>query len=163
MGSVRALLATMVVSAGGCVIPIAPEFESEANLPPYVKTAEPPVGTTVMDRNQFFRVTVEDPNRADNLYVAWLIDYPPYAPNTRVGFRSVVPSDGPDEPNEHLLNFLPSCELIAPGITDHRLMLAVSDRPFEETIVGGVSLVLDKTAPGAHALRVTWNFEKPCQ
>lgn len=161
----RALLAAMAMGAGGCVLPIAPEFESERNVPPFVKTADPPVGTTVTDRNKSFSVTVEDPNRADTLYVVWLIDYPPYSPNlTRIGQRNEVPSNGPDEPNERVLNFQPSCELIAPSLTQHRLMLAVSDRPFEPTVTPGApTLVLDKTATGAHALRVTWNFEKECQ
>jgi hypothetical protein len=162
VGSVRVLLAAMAASAAGCVIPIAPEFESERNVPPFVKTASPEEGTLVTDRSQAFMVLVEDPNRADNLHVAWLIDYPPYVDNVSRRTRSLeVASNGPDEPNEHPLSFQPDCEFdsITPSTTLHRLMLVVSDRPF----VNAGPMIYDRTAPGAHVIRVVWTFEKDCR
>ena len=63
------------------MLPIGPEFEPERNLPPFVVRAEPPVGSIVRDPDQVFQVTVEDPNRLDNLHFRWLIDYPPFDEN----------------------------------------------------------------------------------
>ena len=159
------MLAAIAASAGGCVIPIAPEFEQERNVPPFVRLADPPEGTMVTDGNQVFRAVVEDPNRADNLHVVWLIDYPPYVDNISRSTRpSEVASKSPSQPNEHPLNFKPECDFdnISPSITEHRLMLLVSDRPFPMMPADGGTVVYDRIAPGAHALRVVWSFVKVC-
>jgi hypothetical protein len=161
VGTVCALLAATAVGAGGCVIPIAPEFESERNVPPFVKMASPEEGTLVTTDNQVFTVMIEDPNRADNLHVVWVIDYPPFMDNVSHRTRATeVGSNGPDEPNEHPLSYQPDCEYdsISPSFTLHRLMLVVSDRPFVPD-----DMVYDRIAPGAHIVRVVWPFQKVCR
>ena len=158
-------LVLLAAGAGGCVIPLAPEFEQERNVPPFVKQANPEEGTMVTDRNQVFQVVVEDPNRADNLHIAWMIDYPPYVENITVPGRvQTLPSPGVDKANEHIINHQPRCEFdpISPSSTQHRLMLVVADRAFLPPPDAG-PLVFDRVPPGAHILRVVWFFEKECK
>ena len=118
----------------------------------------------VTDRNQVFRVTVEDLNRSDNLHFAWMIDYPPFVENiSGPGRARELPSRGPNEPNEHPLAFQPRCEFdnISRSSTQHRLMLVVADRAFLPVPDGG-PVVFDRVPPGGHVVRVVWLFEKEC-
>jgi hypothetical protein len=147
------------------VLPIGPEFEPERNLSPFLIRAEPPIASIITDPDQVFQVLVEDPNRLDDLHVRWLIDYPPFSENlTRTGLAIPVGARGPDVPNQHALAFKPECvNLISPALTQHRLLLVISDRPFIEDTVGqGDERILDQTRPGAFRLPLSWTFEKDC-
>ena len=120
------------------MLPIGPEFEPERNMPPFVVREEPPVGSIIRDPNQVFQVTVEDPNRLDDLHIRWLIDYPPFNENiTKTGLAIPVGRSGPDKPNQHVLPFKPECvHLISPTLSQHSLLLVISDRPFVDDTVG---------------------------
>ena len=112
-----------------------------------------------------FQVTVEDFNRLDDLHVRWLIDYPPFNENiTRTALAISVGARGPDMPNQHVLSFKPECvNLISPTLSQHTLLLVISDRPFVEDTVGtGGERILDQIRPGAFRLPLSWTFEKDC-
>lgn len=151
---------------GGCVLPIAPEFEDEENLAPFVVVSRPAFGTVVVSDQQTFSVTVEDPNRTDTLYARWLIDYPPFSNDTASDIKDPRPPLGANRINRHVFEFTPDCILhrIATSKTDHPLMLVVSDRPFLDPDSSMVPPEgrLDATAPGAHSVRVGWTFKKDC-
>jgi hypothetical protein len=147
------------------VLPIGPEFEPERNMPPFVIRAEPAVGSVIRDPEQVFQVTVEDPNRLDDLHVRWLIDYPPFSDNiTKTGLAIAVGAPGPDVPNQHVLPFKPECvNLISPTLTRHTLLLVISDRPFvDETVGPGGERILDQVRPGAINQPLSWTFDKEC-
>jgi hypothetical protein len=153
------------LTAAGCVLPIGPEFEPERNMPPFVVRAEPPVGSIIRDPNQVFQVTVEDPNRLDDLHIRWLIDYPPFNENiTRTALAISVGRSGPDKPNQHPLPFKPECvHLISPTLSQHTLLLVISDRPFvDDTVGSGGERILDQVRTGAFRLPLSWTFEKEC-
>ena len=149
------------------MLPIGPEFEPERNLPPFYLSADPPVATIVREPERQFVVTVEDPNRLDNLHFRWLIDYPPFDGNiSRLALPDAVGAKGPDLPNQHTLRFRPSCDhLISPTLTQHQLLLVVTDRPFKDDSLDPLTgeRILDATQPGAHRLSLSWTFEKECQ
>jgi hypothetical protein len=154
-------------TGAGCVLPIGPEFEPERNVPPYLVKADPPPGSFVREPDPVFQVTVEDQNRLDDLHVLWLIDYPPFNENiTKVALPAQVAASGPDLPNQHVLTLQPSCNfhLISPTLSEHRLLLVISDRPFVDDGTGpSGERVLDQIRPGAYKLSVAWTFEKECQ
>ena len=67
--------------AGGCVIPVAPQFDDpEANYPPYVITSTPTVGEIftpgITADNRQITASLSDQNLHDNLFIRFLVDYP---------------------------------------------------------------------------------------
>jgi hypothetical protein len=166
----RWLLAAALCAAagGGCVLPLGPEFEAEENLAPQEVSSSPREGTNVSDVNQVFTVTVEDPNRLDDLYVLRVIDYPPFV--TEVSRRrdpEQRPNRGPDQRNIHVITHQPDCrfDLISPTIPEHKLLIAISDRPFLPPQPGPPTrdTVWDQVEPGGKVLRFWWPFRKACQ
>jgi hypothetical protein len=155
--------------AGGCVLPLGPEFEAEENLAPQEISTNPPVGQKVTDSKQTYTVTVEDPNRFDDLYVLKLIDYPPFVQElSRRRDPDQRPHRGLDQPNIHVITHQPDCHFdqISATIPDHQLMILVSDRPFLPPQFGPTpqDTVWDRTEPGGHVLRFIWPFRKDdCQ
>jgi hypothetical protein len=151
----------VAVGATGCILPLAPEFEEELRAPPFVVTSKPAIGSMVRDSEAVFEVEVQDPNSTDDLYVRWVIDYPPFTENLSRQFDYNIQKNwGPGQINRHRVAFSPSCvsHLISPALSQHRLMLLVSDRPFE---AGATSP--DKVPTDAHLLRVVWMFDKECR
>ncbi|MBC8132386.1 MAG: hypothetical protein H7X95_05340 [Deltaproteobacteria bacterium] len=130
----------------GCVVPIAPDFQNPPSAPnhyPYFSNTEPiqertvtiPPGTA---GGAFpFVASVGDQNLGDTLYVRWVADYPPFAPNiskvlsdSQDGVGLPIP---PSTPPGELRPDIPlqlRCESFAPGMQQHRLVVIVSDRPF---------------------------------
>ncbi len=158
-------LAGLAVGSAGCGDSPAAELEPERNTPPHLIRAEPPVGSIIRDPNQVLQVTVEDPDRLDDLHIRWLIDYPPFNENiTRTALAISVGRSGPDKPNQHVLAFKPECvQLISPTLSQHRLLLVISDRPFvDDTVSPGGERILDQVRPGAFRLPLSWTFEKEC-
>jgi hypothetical protein len=171
---IRRALAAVLLLAGyaACVIPLAPEFEEEPNLPPFLVSANPPVGSVVSrsDGDPVFQVVIEDPNGGDQLHARWIIDYPPFDRNSsRTAREDRPPPAGEGRRNRHPIVFAPNCLLhsIAPTTTRHRLMLAVSDRPFLEPDRGMVlpppDRPLDAIEPGAYLLPLAWSFDMDCR
>jgi hypothetical protein len=126
-------------SMPACVIPIAPEFEdppAQRNFCPELVSADPPLWSTVTapaTEDVTFTITTADPNVSDTLYVRWIADYPPYSAQvTRpIGDRELAPSpDG--KPSRSPDSVTPNCSLhvIARGLTQHKIYVAVSDRKF---------------------------------
>jgi len=145
-------------SVSGCVLPLAPEFEEDPNLPPYLVSTDPPQATVTMVKDPKFFATVQDPNENDTLYVRWLIDYPPYDSTTTVKQRA----EDYTRANHSTLMFEPNC--INHGLTGsavHRLMLLVSDRPFLPP-ESAPDRPYEVTQPGTYPLRAFWSFFKEC-
>lgn len=157
----RFLLGIVPCALGGCVLPLAPEFQEEQNLPPVVVDVSPPEGITVLDPDAVFEALVQDPNENDTLYARWLIDYPPYDPAiSRLSELSPLP-------NAERIAFRPDCifNAISPTVTGyHRLMLVVSDRPFirRQGDQAPSDNVFDETPADANVIRLTWYFQKTC-
>jgi hypothetical protein len=151
----------------GCVLPVAPEFETEENKSPLMASVNPPSGSIVLDMQAVFNVEVKDPNSTDTLYARWLIDYPPFNDQLTPPPVSPVPHPGqrPGIENRYPLSFKPECSehKISNALIRHRLMLVVSDRPFidEDNDPPG-SRRLDLTPSDAYAARAQWTFDKEC-
>jgi hypothetical protein len=147
--------------AGGCVIPMGPDWqEPEPNYPPYVVTANPTVGdiftpgTSVQDRE--ISVTLLDQNLNDNLSIRFLIDYP--GPDTgRLLLPVTLPPTG--MPERGPVRVRPSCSQPGVGPGQHRLLMAVADRPFLDEFAGNdvdPEAPLDSVPPEARRIRVSW-------
>jgi hypothetical protein len=149
--------------AGGCVIPVGPDWEEpEPNYPPYVVSSNPMVGdiftpgTSVENRE--ISVTLLDQNLNDNLSVRFLIDYPG-VDTGRVLLQPILPPTGVAERGP--VRVQPRCGNqnggIGPG--QHRLMMAVADRPFLDAFAGDdvdPEAPLDSVPPEARRIRASW-------
>jgi hypothetical protein len=146
----------------GCILPLAPEFVEETRAPPFVVTARPAVGSRVSTFEGGFEVVVQDPNSTDDLHVRWVIDYPPFIDNLSRPFDvSKQGNLGPGQTNRHRVALAPNClqHRISPTISQHRLMLLISDRPFEEMPAARNP---EKVPPDAHLLQLVWMFDLDC-
>jgi hypothetical protein len=152
------LLLFALLAFGGCVLPLSPEFEEQKNLPPYLVSATPPVGTLFSGENPMFSLTVQDPNPPDTFYVRWLIDYPPRDVTTRQLAREY---EKPSNPTT--IEYEPNCILDQLSTTNprHRLMVLVSDRPFLAP-EAAPDRPFEVTAAGTYPLRAVWLFDKRC-
>jgi hypothetical protein len=160
----RLLAFSLAALLGGCVVPVAPKWsDPDNNYPPSIDSAQPPVGTILglgVDGGAPFEVSVSvaDQNTNDTLYFHWIIDYPPYVLGMYpLAYKTEKP--GGSSLVRTPVTFSPSCknDRISPGLSSHRLMLAVSDRPFDES---------DESVPDAvttgHLVRAVWPFEMTC-
>jgi hypothetical protein len=154
-----------MVSAAGCVVPIGPEWSTpQNNYPPAVAYANPPVGTILgLDADGGTPLTVavelQDPNAQDKLYYRWIVDYPPYSTGiSRLALEGVQP--GANKAVRDAIYFAPNCNDVAHGFSDHRLLLAATDRPFlsEDTSQGN----LDAVGSG-FLVEAAWQFILDCQ
>jgi len=159
------VLGVLLAGAGGCVVPIGPEWsDPQKQYPPTIPSANPPIGSVVDAESgsaPVFEVVVEDQNTQDQLYLRWLIDYPPYQDGlTRIYEAPTLPPSGSARRPSVL--FAPSCndDSIAKGFPNHRLLLAVSDRPFVSDAHSGVSL--DVPSAGGAVVEAAWQFTMTC-
>jgi hypothetical protein len=154
--------------AGGCVIPVAPQFDDpEINYPPFVADSKPSVGeiftpgTTPLDRD--ISVTLSDQNLNDNLYIRWLIDYPSKDTSVSHLLRQVVyPPSGMAV--RSTVRIQPVCEAIPTTPGQHRLVLSVSDRPYLDALSGedvDPEAPLDSTPELANRIRAVWILNCP--
>jgi hypothetical protein len=161
--------AALCATAGtACVLPVAPDFQPESNQAPFEVSSSPPSGTMVADPNQTYTVTVEDPNRFDDLYVLKIIDYPPFVQEqSRRRDPDQRANRGLGQPNVHTINHRPEClfDQISPTISDHRLMIVIADRPFLPPQQGPTpqDTILDKIEEGGKLIRFFWTFKKECR
>jgi hypothetical protein len=163
---VSPLLVSCLVLVGwsACVVPVGPEWtDPESNYPPTIRSASPPIGSLLSrdvdaDAPLTVEVVLADQNRKDDLFVRWIIDYPPFDEAvSRLAFQTTQPGGG--EIERPLVRFAPSCadDQIATGLVVHRLMLAASDRPFSSD-----QPRLDGVQEGQSLVEAVWPFELTC-
>jgi hypothetical protein len=162
-------LAVITVTSG-CVIPIGPKFDDpEPNFPPYIASANPPVGSILTFQpgdSRDISVSIGDQNLGDHLFTRWIYDYPPDTDQSRVVVLNEYPPTGAVE--RAMLHIQPSCSMhsIAKNITQHRLMLSVSDRDFLNSENGDTvppEARLDAIPRGAQGLRAVWFINLECK
>lgn len=168
MMSHRSAASTLAVLLGGCVVPIAPQFDDEANSPPYVESSSPAVGDIITLRTRTeqreISATLSDQNLTDSLYVRWLIDYPSGDSGRTLTEMNLAGAKAPARPS---LPFVVSCSFpgggtLAPGL--HRLVMSVSDRPFQNPFIGqdvDPEGPLDTPSEKANRIRVVWILSCP--
>jgi hypothetical protein len=153
-----ALLATLTA----CVVPVGPEWsDPPTNDPPTLRSAVPPVGQILVEPGLTVTVVLADQNTQDKLYLRWLIDYPPFQPDvSRLAHELTLPPEG--KIARPAASFAPNCtdDHIAAGTTSHRLMLAVSDRPFVGDSQGEGAL--DQVPAGGYLIQAVWPFTLSC-
>ena len=162
---------TMLLGISGCVVPAGPEWtDPQTNFPPtivYDKTT-PPVGSILAadpDAGAPLVVTVvlADENTQDILYVRWIIDYPP-PPNqsgiSKLSIRQQLP--GGSQIARSAISYAPSCnyDTISHDFSNHRLLLAVSDRPFAD--LDPDRPPFDAVPSGNFLVEGSWQFELDC-
>jgi hypothetical protein len=149
-----------VLALAGCVVPAGPEWvDPQTNVPPSIVSADPPVGSVLTNDSEAgtqasVQVTLADQNSADTLYVRWIIDYPPYVDGTStIALRQSLP--GGRGVARDPIAFAPSCGDIVHDLASHRLLLAVSDRPFAAD---------NSDLPSnGYLLEAAWTFTLSCQ
>jgi hypothetical protein len=161
-----ALLAALSAGLSACVVPAGPEWvDPPGNSPPSIHSATPPMGsvlTLALDAGTppTVEVVLADKNTKDRLYARWIIDYPPFDVSiSRLARPEGLP--GGEDVERPALYFSPSCtdHDIAPGFSNHRLLLAVSDRPFNDD---PRQTVLDQVPNGNFRIEAVWLFEMDC-
>jgi hypothetical protein len=149
-----------------CVLPLAPEFEdppAAQNFAPLIVDSFPVNGAVVS--TPMFRVTVDDPNVADVLYVRWIADFPPFNDSSRrLGddVKLPPPATGMFRPDV-VLNVDCTLHALARTTTTHQIMVVVADRPFrppdQETSLDRKLTSLPIGAPRAEA---HWTLNLEC-
>ena len=156
----RSVLAALAVSAVGCVLPVAPEFEDpEPNVPPFVWSADPPEGSVISsvgDTASTIKVWLADPNLGDELHVRWVFDYPPQNRDSRLVEAPTLPPSPRGSLVRGTVELTPNClrHNIAAGSPSHRLYLIVADRPFNGFYEG--------VPTGAYVVHASWIVNLEC-
>lgn len=148
-----------LLTLSGCVVPAGPEWvDPQTNVPPSIVSAYPPVGSVLTNDSEAgtqasVQVTLADQNSADTLYVRWIVDYPPYVDGTS---RIALPQSLPGRSVvRDPIAFAPSCGDVVHDLASHRLLLAVSDRPFANN---------NSDLPSnGYLLEAAWTFTLSCQ
>jgi hypothetical protein len=162
----RRALPALLLAISSCVVPVGPEWSDPAsNAPPTISYANPAMGSildfgTAGNAALGLEVALSDPNTRDRLYVRWIIDYPPYVDGvSHVAMPQTLPEG--DQVQRPPIRFAPNCsdDPISHDFSNHRLLLAVSDRPF----VGGDTnpQSLDGVTNG-YLVEGSWIFSLDC-
>jgi hypothetical protein len=158
---------TMLLGISGCVVPAGPEWtDPQTNFPPTIVYDEttPPVGSVLaVDPDAGapqVKAVLADKNTQDNLYVRWIIDYPPNQPGvSHVTLEQRLPG------GNQTINFAPDCtangNAISRNFSNHRLLLAVSDRPFANPDISQPPF--DAVPSGNFLVEGSWQFELDCR
>ena len=148
---------------GGCILPVSPEFQDpEPNLSPYVVNATPAIGA-VVGENEKIEVALADPNPGDVLFLRWVFNYPEFTSASRFSLSEILPpSVGRGEVRTRVARIQPTCFRDFVGATDHRVILIVSDRQFDDASALP-NLPFDNVKEDARVLRLTWLVRKACQ
>jgi hypothetical protein len=161
-------LTAVFATISGCVVPVAPTWsDPDRNYPPSIASADPPVGT-ILGRGidggppttVEVKVELADQNVGDNLYLRWIIDYPPASADTSV-LETIKP--GGDAIVRTADIFAPDCRAdhLSRTVSEHRLLLAVSDRPFASDDPG--STTTPDQVNGGYLVEAVWPFLMSCQ
>ena len=160
----RRALPALLLAISSCVVPVGPEWSDPAsNSPPTISYANPAFGSildfgTAGNAAMGLEVVLADPNANDSLYIRWIIDYPPYVDGvSRVALPLTLP--GGDQVKRAPIRFAPNCsdDTISHDFANHRLLLAVSDRPFSDD----TSQILDGVTNG-YLVEGSWIFTLDC-
>jgi hypothetical protein len=156
----RVHLAPLLLLAAGC-----DSSAAEPNYPPFVVSASPGVGDILTPGTSSARdveTTLSDDNVSDHLFIRYLIDYPSTEPTGKLLRELELPPSG--SPVRAPVHIQPDCTFMAlpPGV--HRLLMAVSDRPFLDPTKGDAvapEAPLDSVPDGANRIRVVWLLDCP--
>lgn len=162
-------LLTLLAGLPGCVVPVGPQWtDPQSNYPPTLYSAIPPVGSVLhpaLDAGASLEVEVglADQNTKDQLYVRFIIDYPPFESGvTRLALEHIFP--GGSQIERPMIPYAPNCidDQIAHGFSTHQLLLAASDRPFASD--DPTQAMPDEVQQaGNFLLEAAWQFELDCQ
>jgi hypothetical protein len=159
----RALTSLALLAGGGCVIPVAPEFDPpEKNYPPFVVTSNPGVGDIFTQgmsaEGREISAILSDFNLNDQLHIRWLVDYPGNETTTSKQIREVILPASPT-PERTPVRIQPSCSIIGLAPGQHRLVMSVSDRRYRDALAGesvSPEAPLDSVPPDGNRIRVVW-------
>jgi hypothetical protein len=171
----RALLVPLCLAAGlavisGCVVPVEPEWsDPDRNYPPTVASATPAVGTALGQKADGGGPAVEvavvlaDQNAGDKLYLRWIIDYPPWTSDSLVSHEVIKP--GGEAVSRTPETFAAECaaDRLSRSVSDHRLLLAVSDRPFLYSVEESSAGAPPDAVGGGFLVEAVWPFTLSCQ
>jgi hypothetical protein len=164
------LAALFAVSAGGCVIPVAPQFDDpETNYPPYLVSSTPGEGDTLTlisaDQPRDLSVTLSDQNLNDALYVRWLVDYPKSEGRLIREYNYPPPATNRMADRSQLRYQFTCANLgVSPGIGPHTLVMAVADRPYLDEFSGqpvDPEAPLDSVGGEGNRIRIVWTVICP--
>ncbi len=149
----------LLLTLAGCVVPVGPEWvDPQENVPPFLVSANPPVGSALASGSDGGLPSVEvvlgDQNSGDKLEVKWIIDSPPFVE----GVSRLALFQRPLTGSEHraAIRFAPTCSDVAHPSDTHRLLLAVSDREFADDSGGNLDT-------NGYLLESSWTFTLQCQ
>ena len=165
----RLTLPTLIIALSGCVIPVGPEWtDPQGNVSPTIYSANPPIGSNlVMDAGAgetlVFEVVLADQNTQDKLYARWIIDYPPWGDGVS-GVALPVAQPGGNQIQRTPIRYAPTCsdDAISHQSSNHRLFLAVADRPFAFDPPFSKSSPPDGVLPGNFSVAGSWQFGLVC-
>jgi hypothetical protein len=120
----------LALAAPACVVPVGPQFQdppATQNYEPRILGAQPALGERVTGTS--FRVTVQDPNVGDNLYVRFMADFPPVGDNQRFLQDTTIRhhDDGTLLAEDVTLDV--KCNAVVP-LPSHQITVIVADRKF---------------------------------
>jgi hypothetical protein len=152
-----------------CILPLAPDWqpppEQENHPPVFVGTnpsawtiVTPPIGSELE-----FSVTLADDNEQDDLYLRVIADYPPYNPDfTRLQQHEIPAPINRKERDPKTFSVGCFSLLLHPDLQQHRILVAVSDRPFRSD-PGVPPGDLEAISAGAHLVKVGWLLNLECR
>ena len=149
-----------------CVIPVAPDFKdplAAANAPPAIISATPDFGRVVsVAPSLTFRIQVVDPNVNDALWVRWVVDYPPFRPETNAYPLEHYPPPATGvfhfESPSHLLDCSSGFGAVT---TPQQFAVFVSDRQLLDNTAEN-NEHLDLTQPGGYVASGSWTVVFQC-
>jgi hypothetical protein len=155
----------LVLAISGCVVPVGPEWsDPEGNRPPTISDATPAIGSildfgTTGNAALGLEVVLADPDTKDWLNVRWIIDYPPYVDGVSHVAAGPVTLPGGDQVKRAPIRFAPNCidDAISHDFSNHRLLLAVTDRSFNDD-----PEILDSVPTGNYLVEGSWIFALDC-
>ena len=165
----RLTLPTLMIALSGCVVPVGPEWtDPQGNVPPMIYSANPPVGSNLAQDagaggSLLIEVVLADQNTQDKLYARWIIDYPPWSDGiSSVALPHIQP--GGDQILRPSISYAPTCsdDAISHRSSNHRLLLAVSDRSFAFDSPFSQVALPDEVWPGNFRVEGSWQFELDC-
>lgn len=158
----------LALAVQGCVLPLGPEFQdppTTQNYAPIILDSDPDEGALVTASTfRTFRVTVQDPNVGDDLYVRFIADYVPLSADTRALS---------DESITHTANGRLLAKDVAvtircgdglANLPSHQITVIVADRKFMDVDPAPGQLFDPGRLPtGAGIRRATWTLNLECK
>lgn len=152
----------------GCVLPVGPQFQdppAAQNYAPTFTNVNPVNGKIVTTTT--FSVTFVDPNLSDDLHVEWIADYPPYTANTRslIQPQTLPHSMTATTPVQQDSSVMVDCahSNLAPGLTQHQIMVIVADREFLSPDAQPQDRKLTALPDGAGSVEAHWILTLECK